>query len=48
MYRNIAIVFLVLWVIGFASSYNLGGLIHILLFIAVVLFLVQLIQGRKL
>jgi NADH:ubiquinone oxidoreductase subunit 3 (subunit A) len=48
MYKNIAIVFLVLWVIGFTSSYNLGGLIHILLFIAVVLFLVQLIQGRKL
>ena len=48
MYKNIAIVFLVLWVIAFTSSYNLGGLIHILLFIAVVLFLVQLIQGRKL
>lgn len=47
MYKNIAIVFLVLWVLGFATSYNLGGFIHILLFFAVVLFLVQIIQGRK-
>jgi hypothetical protein len=37
----------VLWFLGFVSSYTLGGWLHILLIIAVVLFLVHLIQGRS-
>ena len=38
---------LVLWLIGLVSSYTLGGLLHILLVIAIVLFLVHIIQGRS-
>ena len=37
---------IVLWLLGIMSSYTLGGLLHILLVIAVVLFLVHLIEGR--
>jgi hypothetical protein len=37
---------LVLWFLGVVSSYTLGGLLHILLVFAVVLFLVHIIQGR--
>jgi hypothetical protein len=37
---------MVLWVLGFVSSYTMGGFIHILLVVAVVLVLVRLIQGR--
>jgi Family of unknown function (DUF5670) len=42
------LVFLVLalWFLGFLTSYTLGGMLHILLIIAVVLFLVHIIQGR--
>jgi uncharacterized protein DUF5670 len=38
---------LILWVLGFMTSYTLGGLLHILLVIAIVLFLVHIIQGRS-
>jgi len=38
---------LVLWLLGIVSSYTLGGYIHILLVIAVVVLLIQLIQGRR-
>ena len=48
MLRTIAIILLVLWLLGFVSSYTLGGFIHILLVIAIVLFLVGIIQGRRL
>jgi hypothetical protein len=37
---------IVLWFVGMVSSYTLGGLLHILLVIAIVLFLVHIIQGR--
>lgn len=47
MLMTIAIILLVLWVLGLVSSYTLGGLIHILLVIAIVVFLVQFIQGRR-
>jgi hypothetical protein len=39
---------LVLWVLGWVSSYTMGGLIHILLVIAVIVVLVRVIQGRRL
>ena len=40
------VLLLVLWFLGLVTSYTLGGLLHILLIIAVVLFLVHIIQGR--
>jgi hypothetical protein len=41
------VLLLILWFLGFVTSYTLGGLLHILLVIAVVLFLVHIIQGRS-
>ncbi|MGV0963812.1 MAG: lmo0937 family membrane protein [Polynucleobacter sp.] len=48
MIRTIAIILLALWLLGFVSSYTLGGFIHVLLVIAIVMFLVEIIQGRRL
>ncbi|MWV13312.1 lmo0937 family membrane protein [Pseudomonas sp. R-28-1W-6] len=47
MLMTIAIILLVLWALGLVSSYTLGGLIHILLVVAIVVFLVQFLQGRR-
>jgi hypothetical protein len=47
MLYTIAIILLILWVLGLVSSYTLGGLIHILLVVAVVVVLVNLISGRR-
>jgi hypothetical protein len=47
MLYTIAIVLLVLWALGLVSSYTMGGFIHILLVVAVVVVLVRLIQGRR-
>jgi len=47
MLLTIAIVFLILWFLGLVSSYTLGGLIHILLVVAVIMLLVRLINGRS-
>lgn len=47
MLSTIAIILLVLWVLGLVSSYTIGGLIHILLVVAIVMFLVRIIQGRR-
>jgi Family of unknown function (DUF5670) len=47
MLWTIAVILLVLWAIGLVSSYTMGGFIHILLVIAVVVVLINLIQGRK-
>lgn len=47
MLYTIAVVLLVLWLLGLVSSYTLGGFIHILLVVAVVMLLVQLISGRR-
>lgn len=47
MLRTIAVVLLILWVLGLVSSYTMGGFIHILLVIAIVMVLVNIIQGRK-
>jgi hypothetical protein len=44
---TIFVILLVLWLLGIVSSYTLGGYIHILLVIAVVVVLVNLISGRK-
>ena len=47
MLETIAIILLVLWVLGLVSSYTLGGFIHILLVAAIIIFLVRILQGRR-
>jgi uncharacterized membrane protein len=47
MLYTVAVVLLILWVLGLVSSYTLGGFIHILLVIAVIMILLNLINGRK-
>jgi hypothetical protein len=47
MLVTIAIILLILWVLGLVSSYTLGGFIHILLVLAVVVIVINLIQGRR-
>lgn len=47
MLYTIAVVLLVLWLLGFVSAYTMGGFIHVLLVIAIVVILVQVIQGRR-
>jgi hypothetical protein len=47
MLWTIFVVLLVLWALGFVSGYAIGGFIHLLLVIAVVVLLIQLIQGRS-
>lgn len=48
MLETVVVVLLVLWVLGLVSSYTMGGLIHILLVVAVVVLLLRVIQGRRL
>ncbi|MDP1785149.1 MAG: lmo0937 family membrane protein [Sulfuricurvum sp.] len=48
MLETIAVVLILLWILGFVTSYTLGGFIHLLLVIAVVVILVRIIQGRRL
>ena len=47
MLMTFAVILLVLWLLGMVSSYTMGGLIHLLLVIAIVVFLVRVIQGRR-
>jgi hypothetical protein len=47
MLQSIAIILLILWVLGLVSSYTMGGLIHILLVVAIVMVLIRVIQGRR-
>ncbi len=48
MLETIAVILIILWILGLVSSYTMGGLIHILLVIAIVVILVRVIQGRRL
>ena len=48
MLQTIAIILIILWLLGFVTSYTMGGFIHILLVIAVVIILIRVIQGRRL
>jgi hypothetical protein len=48
MLETIAVVLVILWLLGFVSSYTMGGFIHILLVVAVVVILIRVIQGRRL
>ena len=47
MLMTIAIILIVLWALGLVTSTTMGGLIHILLVIAIIVVLVRLIQGRR-
>ncbi|MFA6973842.1 MAG: lmo0937 family membrane protein [Parcubacteria group bacterium] len=47
MLWTIAVILFILWVLGFIGSYTLGGWIHVLLVIALVVIVIQLIQGRR-
>ena len=47
MFYTIAAVLIVLWLLGLVTSYTMGGFIHILLVVAIVVVLVRVIQGRK-
>jgi len=47
MLWTIAVILLALWLLSLVSSYTMGGVIHVLLVIAIVMVLVRLIQGRR-
>lgn len=47
MLYTIAAVLLILWLLGLVTSYTVGGFVHVLLVIAIVVVLVRIIQGRK-
>ena len=47
MLYTIAVVLLILWLLGLVTSYTLGGFIHVLLVVAIVMVLVNLITGRR-
>jgi len=47
MLWTIAVIMIVLWLLGMVSSYTMGGLVHLLLVIAIVMVLVNIIQGRR-
>jgi hypothetical protein len=47
MLMTLAIVLIALWLLGMVSSYTIGGLIHVLLVVAIIVFLVRVIQGRR-
>lgn len=48
MLETLAIILVALWLLGLVTAYTMGGLIHILLVIAVVVILIRVIQGRRL
>jgi hypothetical protein len=47
MLETIAVILLVMWLLGMVTSYTVGGFIHILLVIAIIVILVRVIQGRR-
>lgn len=47
MLETIAIVLIILWILGLVSSYTMGGFIHALLVLAIVVILIRVIQGRR-
>lgn len=47
MLNAIAIVLIILWLLGYVSSYTMGGFIHVLLVIAIVMILVRIISGKN-
>jgi hypothetical protein len=47
MLYTLAVILIILWLLGLVSSYTMGGFIHILLVIAIVIILLRIISGRK-
>ena len=47
MLETLAVVLVILWLLGVVSSYTLGGVIHLLLVVAIVVILIRVIQGRR-
>lgn len=47
MLWTLILVLLVLWAVGLATAYTMGGLLHLLLVVALIVFVVQLVQGRR-
>lgn len=47
MLWTIAVILIVLWLLGLVSSYTMGGFIHLLLVLAIVVVIINLVQGRK-
>ena len=47
MLLTIAVIFFILWLLGLVTSYTLGGVIHILLVLAVIMVVISLLQGRR-
>ncbi len=47
MLETIAVILIVFWLLGYVSSYTMGGFIHILLAVAIVVILIRVIQGRR-
>jgi hypothetical protein len=47
MLETIAVVLVVLWIMGLVTSYTMGGFIHILLVLAVIVVLIRVLQGRR-
>jgi hypothetical protein len=47
MLWTIFVILVILWLLGFVSGYTMGGVVHILLVIAVIVIVIQLIQGRR-
>jgi len=48
MLETVAVILVILWALGLVSSYTMGGLIHVLLVVAIVVILVRISQGRRL
>ena len=48
MLETIAIILIILWLLGLVSSYTMGGFIHILLVLAIIVILIRVVQGRRL
>ncbi|HKZ32651.1 MAG TPA: lmo0937 family membrane protein [Vicinamibacteria bacterium] len=47
MLETIAVILVVMWLLGLVSSYTMGGLLHLLLVLAIAVVLVRIIQGRR-
>jgi len=47
MLMTIAVILLILWILGVVTAYTIGGFIHILLVVAIIMILIRLIKGKK-
>ena len=47
MLETIAVILIIFWLLGLVSSYTMGGFVHLLLVVAVVVILIRVLQGRK-